>query len=56
MSEKMTEPPAARQSGWSPQATARRRAGRTSPGRVCHFKSAVIHLNVLNNSYDRMYL
>ena len=27
-----------------------------SPGRVCHFKSADIHLPVLDNSYDRMYL
>jgi hypothetical protein len=27
-----------------------------SRGRVCQFTSADIHLNVLNNSYDRMYL
>jgi hypothetical protein len=30
--------------------------GKNSPGRVCHFKSDHFHLNVLNNSYDRMYL
>jgi hypothetical protein len=31
-------------------------SGFASRGRVCHFKCADIHLNVLNNSYDRMYL
>jgi hypothetical protein len=30
--------------------------GACSPGRVCHFKSDYIHVNVLNNSYDRMCL
>jgi hypothetical protein len=42
------------QAGTSPSRSARPRPGGTSPGRVCHFKSDYIHLNVLNNSYNRM--
>ena len=47
--------PARRWWGWSCVRPTRRRAA-ASPGRVCHFKSDYIHMNVLNNSYDRMCL
>jgi hypothetical protein len=31
-------------------------AQQANHGRVCHFKSSDIHLDLLNNSYDHMYL
>jgi hypothetical protein len=32
------------------------KTGANSRGRVCHFKSSDIHMNMLNNSYDCVYL